>query len=284
VRILVTGAGGMLGTDVVAECQRRGHQVMALGHAELDITSGPAVKEALEDHPPEVVINCAAYTNVDGAEENSNLAMAVNALGVRNLALACRAVKATLMQVSTDYVFDGSRSGPWRVYDHRSPINAYGESKYLGERFLETAGGRYFVVRTSWLFGHNGPNFIETMLRLAHAGQSMTVVTDQRGCPTYTVDLATALLDLAETQACGLYHVTNRGATTWYEFAQAIFDCAGLKVDLSPTDSNQYKRPARRPANSVLDPFPLAETIGYLLPPWQDALKRYLAQKGYQTA
>ncbi|TDA64543.1 MAG: dTDP-4-dehydrorhamnose reductase [Clostridia bacterium] len=283
-RILVTGARGMLGTDVVAECLRRGHKVIALGHAELDITSGSAVKEALKDHHPAVVINCAAYTNVDGAEENRNLAMAVNALGVRNLALACRAVDAALVHMSTDYVFDGSKSGPWRIYDHRNPINAYGESKYLGECFIETVGGCYFIVRTSWLFGHNGPNFVETMLRLAQAGQSVTVVTDQRGCPTYTVDLATALLDLIETQAYGIYHITNRGATTWYEFAKAIFDFAGLKVNLSPTDSNQYKRPARRPTNSVLDPFPLEETIGYLLPPWQEALKRYLAQKGYQTA
>ncbi|MBC7343722.1 MAG: dTDP-4-dehydrorhamnose reductase, partial [Clostridia bacterium] len=247
----------MLGTDVVTEGQRRGHEVIALGHTELDITRHSAVKKHLEVHRPQVVINCAAYTDVDGAEKNRDLAVMVNALGARNLALACRAVDAALVHISTDYVFDGSKNEPWSIYDPRNPINTYGESKCLGERFIETIGGRYYIVRTSWLFGHHGPNFVETMLRLASSGQSLTVVTDQKGCPTYTVDLAAALLDLIETEAYGIYHITNRGATTWYNFAKTIFEFAGPKVELYPTDSHQYQRPAKRPANSVLDPFPL---------------------------
>lgn len=276
-RILVTGAKGMLGTDVAAEYTRRGQDVISLDHNQLDITDRAASVRAVAEARPEVVVNCAAYTDVDGAESNPNLALAVNAVGVRNLALACRESEAVLVQISTDYVFGGwPNPHPWWIYDYRSPSNYYGYSKYLGERFLEEAKIPYYLIRTSWLFGANGPNFVATMLRLGQNGEPVKVVNDQRGCPTYSVDLARALADLVETDVYGTYHVTNQGITSWHDFARAIFERAGLAVDLTPITSADHKRPAARPANSALSSWPLAETIGYLLPPWQDALDRYI--------
>ena len=278
-RVLVTGAGGMLGQDVGEELKSRGYEVIPLTRAELDITDGRAVREALSRHEPQAIINCAAYTKVDQAEEEYQKALEVNALGVRNLALACREADAVLVHISTDYVFDGSRFKPWGIYDQRNPINAYGQSKYLGERFLETIAPKYFLVRTSWLFGEHGPNFVETILKLAQEMECLTVVDDQWGCPTYTRDLARALADLLESGCYGVYHITNQGATTWYHFAREIVAAAGLSTPVKPVTSAEFPRPAKRPAYSVLDPFPLEETIGYLLPPWPDAFRRYLASK-----
>jgi len=278
-RILITGANGMLGSDLTAEGQKQGYDVIALTHAELDITKSSLVKETFDIYHPQVVINCAAYTKVDEAEENRNLALAVNALGVRNLALTCRENNAVLVQISTDYVFDGTKDKPWGIYDLPNPINTYGESKYLGECFLKTIGENYFIVRTSWLFGKAGPNFVKTMLKLALAKSTIKVVNDQIGCPTYTADLAKAILDLINTKAYGIYHITNQGAVSWYEFAKAIFALSGTKIELLPIDSSKYPASAERPKNSVLDTFPLEETIGYLLPSWSDALQRYLANE-----
>ncbi|MBC7324319.1 MAG: dTDP-4-dehydrorhamnose reductase [Moorella sp. (in: Bacteria)] len=276
-RVLVTGAGGMLGQDVVGEMESRGHDVLPLTRAGLDITDERAVGEALSRHKPQAVINCAAYTKVDQAEEDYHWALKVNALGVRSLALACREADAVLVHISTDYVFDGQREKPWGIYEERNPVNAYGQSKYLGERFLETIAPKYFLVRTSWLFGKHGPNFVETILKLAREREGLAVVDDQWGCPTYTRDLARALADLLESECYGVYHITNQEATTWYHFAREILAVAGVNTPVKPVTSAEFPRPARRPAYSVLDPFPLQETIGYLLPPWQDALKRYLA-------
>lgn len=278
-RILVTGAGGMLGQAVTREFQGRNHTVTALSHARLDITGLAAVKQALAEYTPEVIINCAAYTKVDQAETDYEAAVQVNALGVRNLALACKETGAVLVHISTDYVFDGRQNEPWRIYDERNPVNAYGRSKYLGERFLETIAPRYYLVRTSWLFGPGGPNFVETILKLAREKGTLTVVDDQWGCPTYTIDLARALVCLVESGCYGVYHITNQGAATWYRFAREILAAAGVKTNIKPVTTAGFPRPARRPAYSVLDSFPLKETIGYLLPPWQDALKRYFAER-----
>jgi len=269
----------MLGSDLTAEGQKQGHEVVALTHAKLDITKASLVKEAYDTYQPQVVINCAAYTKVDEAEKNRNLVLTVNALGARNLALACRENDAVFVQISTDYVFDGTKDKPWGIYDHPNPINTYGESKYLAECFLKTIGGNYFIVRTSWFFGKAGPNFVKNMLKLALAKSTIKVVNDQIGCPTYTADLAKAILDLINTKAYGIYHITNQGVVSWYEFAKAIFALSGTKIELLPIDSSNYPTPAKRPKNSVLDPFPLEETIGYLLPFWSDALQRYLASE-----
>ncbi len=278
-RILVTGAKGMLGRDVVPEMEGRGHTVLPLGRDGLDVADAAAVKQVVSEWKPDVVVNCAAYTRVDKAEEEYEAALGANAIGARNLAIACGESGAVLLHVSTDYVFDGTAGTAWGIYDDRRPVNRYGLSKYIGERFLETVAPRYYLVRTSWLFGRHGPNFVETILRLARERDSLTVVDDQWGCPTYTRDLARALADLVESGCAGVYHVTNQGPTTWCRFAREILAEAGVGTPVKAITSAEYPRPARRPANSVLDPFPLRETIGYLLPDWRDALGRYMAER-----
>ncbi len=301
----MTGAGGMLARDVVAEFRRRGAEVRPLARAELDITRWEAVRAAVSDWQPDVVVNCAAYTDVDGAESDRAAAFRVNGLGVRHLALACREAGALLVHFSTDYVFDGEKEGPYGVYDAPRPLNAYGESKLWGERALAEAGCRYLLIRTSWLCGHGGRNFVETMIalgerwRAAAAGAAgatgkaasgaggpapVRVVDDQRGCPTFTADLAAATADLVAAGCAGTYHVTNSGSTTWYGFARAVFARLGWDVPVVPVTAAEFPRPARRPRNSVLDPFPLAEAIGRLLPPWEEALARYLALRPGQEA
>ncbi|MGB9825275.1 MAG: dTDP-4-dehydrorhamnose reductase [Desulfofundulus sp.] len=278
-RVLVTGAAGMLGRAVVAEFRERGDEVLALSRQDLDITDLTAVRRALWQARPHVVVNCAAFTDVDGAEASREQAFLVNGLGPKNLALACRDVGASLVHISTDYIFDGRKGEPYEIYDTPNPLGNYGKSKLWGERTVAEVGGRYFIVRTSWLFGPGGRNFVETMLKIGREKGAVKVVNDQRGCPTYTVDLARAMADLVESGRYGTYHVTNSGVTTWYEFALTIFKLAGLAVEVSPCSTEEFPRPARRPPYSVLDPFPLKEAIGYLLPPWEDALKRYLKER-----
>jgi dTDP-4-dehydrorhamnose reductase len=277
-RVLVTGARGMLGRAVTDEYSSRGWEVVPLGHGELDITDLPAVRCCLREQRPAVVVNCAAYTQVDRAESEEDKAVAVNALGVRNLALACKENDVTILHISTDYVFPGDKDKPWHIYDGRSPINAYGRSKYMGERFLETVAPKYYLVRTSWLFGPGGVNFIDTILRLAREQEELRVVDDQFGCPTYTRDLARALADLVASGTYGVYHITNQEATAWYELARTVLKEARINLRLKPVKSTEFPRPAKRPANSILGSFPLRETIGYLLPPWENALHRYIAE------
>ncbi|MBE3585680.1 MAG: dTDP-4-dehydrorhamnose reductase [Thermoanaerobacter sp.] len=279
-RVLVTGAAGMLGRAVVAEFRKRGDEVLALSRQDLDITDLTAVRRVLWQACPHVVVNCAAFTDVDGAEASRERAFLVNGLGAKNLALACRDVDASLVHISTDYIFDGRKGEPYKIYDTPNPLGNYGKSKLWGERAVaEVLGGSHYIVRTSWLFGFGGKNFVETMLKIGREKGAVKVVNDQRGCPTYTVDLAQAMADLVESGRYGTYHVTNSGVTTWHEFALTIFKLAGLAVDVSPCSTGEFPRPARRPPYSVLDPFPLKETIGYLLPPWEDALKRYLKER-----
>jgi len=275
--IAITGPTGLLGREVVKVFKKE-YDVIELPHDMLDITDLSQVREVLSNHAPAVLINCAAYTAVDKAEEETEQANLVNGLGVRNLALACRELNISLVHISTDYVFDGSRNKPWRIFDERNPINAYGYSKYLGEKYLETINPGYFLVRTSWLFGSGGPNFVSTILRAALKQGELRVVNDQFGCPTYAPDLADTLLKLVKAGAYGVYHVTNQGITSWYEFAKEIVRQAGLKLPVIPVSSDEFVRPARRPKNSALDPFPLKETVGSLLPSWQDALGRFLAE------
>lgn len=275
--IAITGPSGLLGREVVKVFKKE-YDVVGLSHDMLDITDLSQVREVLSIHAPAVLINCAAYTAVDKAEEDTENASLVNGLGVRNLALACRELNISLIHISTDYVFDGSGNKPWRIFDERNPINAYGYSKYLGERYLEVISPKYFLVRTSWLFGSGGPNFVSTILRAALKQDELRVVNDQFGCPTYAPDLADTLLKLVKAGAYGVYHVTNQGITSWYDFAKEIVRQAGLKVPVIPVSSDEFVRPARRPKNSALDPFPLKETVGSLLPSWQDALGRFLAE------
>lgn len=276
-KVLITGAKGMLGQDMVSEFQRRHYEVHAADHKSLDITDIHAVRRAIAAFRPDIVVNCAAYTNVDKAESEPEVAMRVNGLGPRNLALACESTGAVLLHISTDYVFDGEKEGPYEIWDTPNPINVYGKSKLWGENYVRSLMHRYFIVRTSWLFGKGGRNFVTTMLELAKRGEPIRVVNDQRGCPTHTVDLARACADLVESGCFGIYHVTNQGATTWYEFTKEIFRISDLSVRVEPAGTVDFTRPARRPRNSALDSFPLGLDPVCVLKAWQEALREYLA-------
>jgi dTDP-4-dehydrorhamnose reductase len=250
-RVLITGASGMLGRDLQAAFA--GREVTALGRADLDVTDASATREAVAGH--DVVINAAAYTKVDDAETHEDEAFAVNATGPANLAAAAAATGARLVQVSTDYVFDGSATSPYPEDGPYAPISAYGRTKAEGERLALAANpGRTFVVRTAWLYGAHGPNFAKTMLKIADSKDTWSVVDDQVGQPTWTGDLAGQIVALIDADAPGgVYHGTNAGRVSWYGFARAVLEEAGLDPErITPTDSSAFVRPAPRPAYSVL--------------------------------
>ena len=250
-RYLVTGAGGMLGADLLRTLD--GREVTALTRAQLDVTDLDAVRRAVRGH--DVIINASAYTKVDDAETHEDEAYAVNATGTQNLAIAASEVGAKLATISTDYVFDGMATSPYREDAPRDPINAYGRTKAAGEELAIAAhpDGTY-VVRTAWLYGAGGPNFAQTMIRLAASHDTVAVVADQLGQPTWTGDLAERIVATLDTWApAGIYHGTNSGETTWFGFAKAVFSAAGLNPDrVTPTDSSLFVRPAPRPSYSVL--------------------------------
>ena len=277
-RVLVTGATGMLGRALLPVLQKR-HHVIGLGSADCDIRDANAVSETVCRHRPELVINLAAYSDVDGCETDVDRAHDVNGTGAGNVARACREAGAAMVHISTDYVFDGSKSGPYFENDLPNPINAYGRSKLLGEQLVMASLDRHFIVRTSWLFGRHGKNFVDTILRIAQRLSELRVVDDQRGAPTYTCDLADSLAELITTTNYSIYHATAAGDCSWFEFAQSIIELsqtAGVK--LLPVSSQEYVRPARRPANSVLANRRLSELNLRLAPHWKDGLRRYLSE------
>ncbi|SRR5712691_3454092 len=252
---LVTGAAGMLGRDLTALLSSAGEQVIALGHGDLDITVPAAVTAVLDKYQPSVVVNCAAWTAVDDAEANEGAALALNGDGPANLAVGCARAGATLIQPSTDYVFDGQAASPYAEGAPTGPRTAYGRTKLAGERaVLETLPTTGYVLRTAWLYGEHGPSFVRTMIRLARKGNVVDVVDDQAGQPTWTVDVAAAIRALIKAKApAGIYHATSSGQTTWFGLAQEVFDLHGAGRDLvRPTTSQAFKRPAPRPAYSVL--------------------------------
>ncbi|MDO7788556.1 dTDP-4-dehydrorhamnose reductase [Desulforamulus aquiferis] len=275
-RILITGAGGMLGKDVLEVLSQRGCETLPRYKNDLDITELKQVYQCVENAKPDLIVNCAAYTNVDKAESERELALKINGLGVRNLALACQSTQIPLMHISTDYIFDGQKEEPYNIFDQPSPVNTYGWSKKVGEYYLTSLLSKFYLVRTSWLFGTGGGNFIETIIKLGQRQEELKVVDDQLGCPTFTKDLARTMADLIETGYYGTYHVTNQGKASWYQLAKEILNKCGSPAQIRAVKTFKYPRPAKRPSNSVLDPFPLYETLGYLLPHWQDALERYL--------
>ena len=277
--VLVTGVKGQLGHDVVNELEKRGHAAVGVDIQEMDITDSQAVRDVITRTAPDAVVHCAAYTAVDAAEDNVELCRRVNALGTENVAAVCRDLNCKLMYISTDYVFNGQGTRPWEPDDEREPLNVYGQTKYEGELAVETLE-KYFIVRIAWVFGVNGKNFIKTMLNLGKTHDSLTVVNDQIGSPTYTYDLARLLVDMIETDKYGRYHATNQGLCTWYEFACEIFRQAGLDVKVTPVTSDQYPAKAKRPMNSRMDKSKLAENGFQPLPAWQDALGRYLEAIG----
>jgi dTDP-4-dehydrorhamnose reductase len=282
-KTLVTGSAGMLANDLIPFMSQEGYEVHAPPEDRLDITDMGAVKEIVDGLRPELVINCAAYTNVDESEKNERQALMVNGLAVQNLCLLCQEHNIPLVHFSTDYVFDGTKESPYTIFDETNPINAYGRSKLLGEKYILWLLSKFYLIRTSWLFGLHGKNFIETMLELGQKRKQVSVVTDQRGCPTWSRHLAEATAALIQTGRYGIYHVTNSGPTTWFDFTREIFRLSGMKTEVMPVTSDKFSRPAKRPKNSVLDPFPFREVTGKQMPSWQDALKEYLSLRKGKT-
>jgi dTDP-4-dehydrorhamnose reductase len=274
-RLLVTGAAGMLGRDVVAAAGEAGHEAVALARADLDITDAAAVRAAVLDTRPDAVINCAAWTDVDGAEAAEAQATAVNGTGAGNVAHAAAAAGALAVHVSSDYVFDGQATSPYREDAPTAPQGAYGRSKLAGEQAVTAAGGRSVIVRSAWLFGPHGKNFVDTMRRLGAEREEIAVVDDQVGCPTYTGHLAPALVDIAARQLTGILHVAADGSCSWFDLAQATFEETGLQCTVRPQSTAELGRPAPRPAFSVLNS---TRTDVPQLPHWREGLKAHLAR------
>jgi dTDP-4-dehydrorhamnose reductase len=280
-RILVTGVGGQLGSEVARLAAGR-FETTALSHADLDITDPKRTIEAVHEFRPDAILHTAAFTAVDRAETEAEAAFRVNAFGTRNLAVATESIGARMLYVSTDYVFDGRADTPYQEHDAVNPQSVYGRSKRAGEELVMTLCRRYFIVRTSWVFGAKGANFVKTMLRLGREAYGeqvapLRVVNDQVGCPTYAPDLAQLLLDMVETDLFGVYHASNAEPCSWYEFACAIMEEAGLPVKVDPCTTDEFPRPASRPCYSVLGAMALRAAGFTPLRPWREALRDFLA-------
>lgn len=275
-KVLVTGVKGQLGFDVVNELEKRNIEAVGVDIEEMDITDAESVDNVIREAAPDAVIHCAAYTAVDAAEDNEELCRKVNAEGTQNIANVCKALDIKMIYISTDYVFDGQGERPWEPEDERGPLSVYGQTKYEGELAVQNTLDKYFIVRIAWVFGINGKNFVKTMLRLAETHKKLTVVNDQYGSPTYTYDLARLLVDMVLTEKYGVYHATNEGICTWYEFACEIFKQAGVEMEVAPVSSDEYPAKAKRPENSRMSKDKLEANGFERLPSWQDALKRYL--------
>lgn len=277
-RILVTGITGQLGFDVMRELQQRGLECRGVTRQEFPLTEHAAVRELLEDWRPDAVIHCAAYTAVDRAEDEPELCCAVNGAATANIARVCADIGAKLVYISTDYVFPGDGTDFYEPESATAPQNAYGRSKLQGEQAVLAVLSRCFIVRISWVFGKNGKNFIRTMLRLAKDHDTVQVVADQFGSPTYTRDLAVLLADMVQSERYGIYHATNEGICSWAELAAEVYRQAGVSTQVLPVGSEAYPVKAKRPKNSRLSKKCL-DTAGFSrLPAWQDAVGRYLQE------
>jgi dTDP-4-dehydrorhamnose reductase len=280
-KVLVTGAAGMLGRDVMRVGEEAGHEMTGLARVDLDITDRDAVAAALADLRPAAVVNCAAWTDVDGAEDHPQEALAVNGPGAGNVAAAAAHVMASVIHPSTDYVFDGTRAEGYVESDEVGPLSSYGRSKLEGERQVAAANEHHFIVRSSWLFGVAGRNFVDTMLRLSEDMEQVVVVRDQIGCPTYTGHLAEGLVRLLDSEFYGIHHMAGSGRCSWYEFAVEIFRQAGSSCQVMSSTSDMLDRKAPRPPFSVL----VSEREHPIeLPPWEEGLAAYLAERAQVTA
>ncbi len=280
-RLLVTGAGGMLGQALVACLEARGYQVVAQPREKLDVTNYEQVRNQLNLHTPDMVLHCAAYTKVDQAESEPDLAFFINGYGTENLAIACNHLNIPLLYISSDYVFDGEKNRPYTTWDDTRPLSIYGKTKLAGERAVMRHLRRFYIIRTSWLYGPNGKNFVETILQMANDGKPLRVVADQFGSPTCTLSLSESIADLIETERWGIYHASDDGVTNWYEFAKEIV--WDLKAQVTPISTADMPRPATRPKYSVMDKTTLINTIGRELPSWQDSLHMYLQLRKAKT-
>lgn len=279
-RVLVTGVKGQLGYDVMKELAKRNIEGIGADIEEFDITDLEMTKKFIVNAKPDAVIHCSAYTAVDKAEENEDICYKVNAVGPENIAKVCKELDIKMIFISTDYVFPGTGDCFYNPEDTTGPLGAYGRTKLAGENKVKEILDKYFIVRISWVFGINGANFIKTMLRLSETHDALTVVADQIGSPTYTVDLAKLLVDMVLTEKYGTYHATNEGICSWAEFAETIFEMAGKNVKVTHVTTEEYNAKAPRPKNSRMSKDKLVENGFERLPDWKDALKRYLVELG----
>ena len=277
--ILVTGSTGQLGSDVVKELLKRGYSTLSPNRSELNLCSEDNIRNYILNSNCEAIVHCAAYTQVDKAEDEKDLCIKINATATKHIVKCAKILDIPMIYISTDYVFDGTKDGEYTENDETNPINIYGESKLAGEKYVQEILDKYYIVRTSWVFNINGKNFIETMLRLSKANNQLSIVNDQIGSPTYTRDLSRLLVDMLETNKYGLYHATNEGYCSWYEFANTIFKLANINIDIKAINSNEYASRAKRPLNSKLSKDKLIEYGFKPLPHWEDALKDYLIRR-----
>ncbi len=280
--LLITGAAGMVGRELAAQASSS-FDVVALTKSQLDVSDASRVTAAVARAKPSLVLHVGAWTNVDGCETDPDQAYRVNSLGTRNLAISAAAIEAPIVYVSTDYVFDGTGTKPYVEFDPVNPRSVYGRSKLAGEQFVrELARGRFWIVRSQWIYGHHGKNFVDTILAAARAGKPLSVVSDQIGCPTFARDLAGGILHLVGRDAgFGTYHCSANGECSWFEFTEEILRLANVTPhSLAKMTSDKLDRPAPRPAYSVLRNFCLEQTVGDPMRPWQDGVRDYLAQKG----
>lgn len=299
-KVLVTGINGQLGYDVVKELNRRGYEAVGIDREQMDLTVPIQIKECIYNIKPEAIIHCAAYTAVDAAEDNEELCRQINALAVKDIAQCAKSLDIPMIYISTDYVFDGivdkgSSSLEEAAYtsedsnsiikdyyieytedDKTNPKNIYGQTKLEGELHVKEILDKYYIVRISWVFGENGNNFIDTMLRLAKDRDKLNIIGDQIGSPTYTKDLAPLLVDMIETDKYGVYHATNEGFCSWYDFAKEIFDVTGIDIDVTPIDASEYPTKAVRPMNSKMSKNKLIDNGFNKLRSWKDAVDEYL--------
>lgn len=279
-KLLVTGAGGMLGQALSACLKSRGHNVIAVPKERLDVTNYSQCLEFIEEQKPDLIVHCGAYTKVDQAESEPNLAYHINGYGTENLAVACNIFNKPMLYFSSDYVFDGEQNQPYTPWDATRPISIYGKSKLAGEKAVQRHLQRFYIVRTSWLYGPNGKNFVDTISSMANDRKTLRVVSDQIGTPTCTLSLSETVADLITTGRWGVYHGTDDGITSWYEFAKEIL--RDRDNEIIPIATNEMPRPATRPKYSVLDKTTLISTIGRELPPWQESLKTYMQMHSAQ--
>lgn len=275
-KVLVTGANGQLGYNVVKELQKQNIECYGAVRKDFDIVDFEATEKFITNYMPDAVIHCAAYTAVDKAEDEQGLCYLVNASATENIAEICKKINAKMLYISTDYVFDGTKDSFYEVDDKPNPINVYGKTKLLGEQAVQKILDKYFIVRISWVFGEHGNNFVKTMLRLGKERKEINVVADQYGSPTYTADLAPLLIEMIQTEKYGVYHATNKGVCTWAEFAEEIFKIADIDIKVNHITTAEYPTRAKRPMNSRLSKNSLVINGFYVLKNWQNALKNYL--------
>ena len=279
-KVMIIGSEGMLGHDLVAVLSPL-HEVVTTTIDTLDITDIDKTIKTVKKNNPDVLIHAAAITDVDGSESNPDLAYKVNAIGTRNVAVACKEVGASMVYISTDYVFDGTNTTPYNEYDQTKPLGVYGKTKHTGETYVRDTLSKFYIVRTAWLYGYHGPNFVTTMLNLAKNTKDISVVDDQVGSPTYTVDLANAISTIINRSSYGIYHFTNTGHCSWFEFATEIFKQAGVEVNLKPVTTEEFPRPAPRPKYSVLNHYSW-KMEGYSpIRNYKEALEDYMKLLGH---